>query len=274
MTFSPDLKHGDTVTNSDIVNIFKCSGQGGMRRSHEKKSLILISNQLANIYQDRWEGDILHFTGMGLKGDQSIINRQNKTLAESATNGVTVFLFEVLETRVYIFRGEVILASKPYQEKQQDDIGSLRKVWVFPLKLKTENGGELPTETILNAEHIKHQKAAGLSVEQLRFKMNHSKIGGMRRGEATIYLRNPYVAALAKRLAKGRCRLCDEPAPFTDNQGQPFLEVHHIVRLADGGPDTIINTVALCPNCHRKMHCINHTADVEQLIEVAKTQAE
>ena len=32
--------------------------------------------------------------------------------------------------------------------------------------------------------------------------------------------------------------------------GKPYLEVHHIIQLAKGGPDTIKNAVALCPNCH------------------------
>ncbi|TDA69847.1 HNH endonuclease signature motif containing protein, partial [Halomonas marinisediminis] len=34
----------------------------------------------------------------------------------------------------------------------------------------------------------------------------------------------------------------------------PFLEVHHLIRLKDGGPDTVENCAALCPNCHRKLH--------------------
>ena len=34
----------------------------------------------------------------------------------------------------------------------------------------------------------------------------------------------------------------------------PYLEVHHKIRLSDGGEDTIDNVVALCPNCHRKAH--------------------
>ena len=35
---------------------------------------------------------------------------------------------------------------------------------------------------------------------------------------------------------------------------------------ATGGEDSISNTVALCPNCHRKMHVLNQTADREKLI--------
>lgn len=34
----------------------------------------------------------------------------------------------------------------------------------------------------------------------------------------------------------------------------PYLEVHHVLPLSKGGPDTPQNCVALCPNCHRAMH--------------------
>ncbi|MBC8673865.1 HNH endonuclease [Aeromonas hydrophila] len=44
-------------------------------------------------------------------------------------------------------------------------------------------------------------------------------------------------------------------APFNRvSDGTPYLEVHHIQPLANGGEDTIQNTMALCPNCHRKRH--------------------
>ncbi|HXU34436.1 MAG TPA: HNH endonuclease [Thermoanaerobaculia bacterium] len=32
------------------------------------------------------------------------------------------------------------------------------------------------------------------------------------------------------------------------------MEVHHRIRLAYGGEDTVENAVALCPNCHREAH--------------------
>lgn len=77
--------------------------------------------------------------------------------------------------------------------------------------------------------------------------------------------RSPYVAEYAKRRANGRCQLCGNPAPFADNNGKPYLESHHIVWLSAGGSDTIENTVALCPNCHKKMHIVNDAGDVEKL---------
>jgi len=43
-------------------------------------------------------------------------------------------------------------------------------------------------------------------------------------------------------------------APFKKTDGDPYLEVHHIKQLAKGGPDTAMNAVALCPNCHKEAH--------------------
>ena len=47
--------------------------------------------------------------------------------------------------------------------------------------------------------------------------------------------------------------------------GKPYLEAHHIIWLAKGGADEIENVVALCPNCHKKMHIVAEPADVESL---------
>ena len=54
--------------------------------------------------------------------------------------------------------------------------------------------------------------------------------------------------------ADGVCELCGSLAPFHRIGGDPYLEVHHVKTLAEGGPDVIENAVALCPNCHRELH--------------------
>jgi 5-methylcytosine-specific restriction protein A len=54
--------------------------------------------------------------------------------------------------------------------------------------------------------------------------------------------------------AAGRCECCGQPAPFLREDGTPYLEVHHVKWLAQGGSDTVSNAVALCPNCHRQLH--------------------
>ncbi len=72
---------------------------------------------------------------------------------------------------------------------------------------------------------------------------------------STMFVRNPDVVAEALHRAAGVCEVCVQPAPFTrKSNGTPYLEVHHKIRLADGGLDTLENAVALCPNCHRASH--------------------
>ena len=80
-----------------------------------------------------------------------------------------------------------------------------------------------------------------------------------------VYDRNVYISEYIKVLANGICQLCGKEAPFKDKQGMPYLESHHIDWLANGGEDSIENTVALCPNCHKKMHVVNSPEDVKFL---------
>ena len=69
------------------------------------------------------------------------------------------------------------------------------------------------------------------------------------------YARNPTVVAEALYKANGICEACHQPAPFIKkSNGEPYLEVHHIKPLSEGGEDSLENVQAICPNCHRKMH--------------------
>jgi 5-methylcytosine-specific restriction enzyme A len=69
------------------------------------------------------------------------------------------------------------------------------------------------------------------------------------------FVRNPDVVAEVRFRAKGKCEGCNKNAPFLRRKdGKPYLEVHHVKQLADGGEDTVENAIALCPNCHRERH--------------------
>ena len=75
--------------------------------------------------------------------------------------------------------------------------------------------------------------------------------------ETTIYRYNRNRDVVAERLhrAHGVCEECDRQAPFNRKKdGAPFLEVHHVQPLSQGGLDTVENTIAVCPNCHAEMH--------------------
>jgi len=69
------------------------------------------------------------------------------------------------------------------------------------------------------------------------------------------YQRNPDVVVEVLNRANGICEKCKKKAPFLRKKdNSPYLEVHHIITLANGGDDTIENAIAVCPNCHRELH--------------------
>lgn len=261
-----DLQQGSVINNKKLCEIFACSPQGGMRRSLKTNTLVIVSNHVKSIYDDRWEDDVLHYTGMGTKGNQSIDSTQNKTLAQSQNNGVSIHLFEVFVDQEYFYRGIVALCNDPYFERQPDERGMARDVCVFPLRLKSHSA-PIDREYLSKAFSKKSKKAKRLTDnEVLDRAKNASTRTGFRTTSSKQYNRNPWVAEHAKRAAQGICQLCENPAPFKDEHGEPFLETHHIKWMAKGGMDTIENTIALCPNCHRRMHILNDASDIQLLI--------
>ena len=75
------------------------------------------------------------------------------------------------------------------------------------------------------------------------------------------YARSTAVRAYVISRSGGKCEACDSEAPFLTKNGDPYVEVHHVHGLAQGGDDTIFNTMALCPNCHRRTE---HSADADE----------
>lgn len=120
---------GQVLTNTEITQVFAVGNMGGMRRSTKLNLLVLISDPFKGLYEDRWEGEILHYTGMGPKGDQSVTYAQNRTLARSRETGIAVHLLEALDRQKYTYVGEVELTDAPYEEEQPDATERVRKVW-------------------------------------------------------------------------------------------------------------------------------------------------
>ena len=264
MCFMPSFQIGATVTNQQISAEFRYGNMGGMRRSKRTQTLVIISDHTKSLYDDKWYGDVLHYTEKRKRGDQTL-EFQNKTLAQSDINGITVHLFEALRPKQYIYHGVVKLAESPYQEDQPDEDGKIRKVWMFPIKplhLISISGTSYQCY-----EKEQRKKAEKMSVEALKQRIQgmHTKQTAQRQVTSTVFVRDPCVAEYAKRRAEGICQLCKQPAPFLGKDGQPYLENHHITWLSRGGTDTIDNTVALCPNCHKKMHVIDDPQDVQTL---------
>lgn len=84
--------------------------------------------------------------------------------------------------------------------------------------------------------------------------------------------RDPEVVAIARVRAEGRCEAlgCAHPL-FLDADGLPFLEVHHIDPLSEGGEDRPENVAALCPSHHREAH---HGAAAQEISKRLKALRE
>lgn len=260
------MEIGKTYTNQEISQEFKCSTQGGMRKSNRKNALILISNHIKSVYDDTWKENVLHYTGEGQEGDQTL-TKQNKTLYESSHTDITVYLFEVYQEKRYLYQGEVVLVDTPYQTTEEDKNGDLRLVWKFPIQKK--NGEEAPIieqEILLEIEEIKRKRVRKTPTNKILERIkNHTARATKRKASVNQIERNPDVVEYTLRRAKGICDLCQQEAPFAKKDGTLYLEVHHVIRLAKEGPDHIYNTVALCPNCHRKMHVVDSKKDKKKL---------
>ena len=94
--------------------------------------------------------------------------------------------------------------------------------------------------------------------------------GGRRSVTSSVFARSAEVVKETRKRAKGICQYCNQPAPFFDKKGNPYLEVHHVIWLSRGGEDSTTNTVALCPNCHTRMHILDRPEDIDKLQELIK----
>ena len=264
-----DLIIGNVYTSLEYSKAFKCSYMGGMNFSKETNSLVLISKQKNGYYDDKWDHvtNILHYTGQGQVGDQTL-TRANKQLYYSKRNGIKVYLFEVVIDKQYIYQGEVELVSEPYQVYEEDINGNKRKVWKFPIR-KVNSSLPISEKQLLNLEENIQNEVKSFSGEQIKEKA--LSVDGKVEAKPVITVhrsRNAYVSKYVKTRAQGKCDLCGMDAPFISKDNTPYLESHHVITLSDNGPDVVYNAVALCPNCHRKMHALEDPEDIEKLSKI------
>ena len=200
-----------------------------------------------------------HYFGQGISGDHTLKNPANRLLAAGLR---TILLFcpreprraEVSQTgkygKLFRFVGAFNTAGfetvEPVSGIRRGD--RLFRFYLIPCDTSASNS----TAAI---EEVPRQEGPA-DERQLREYL-HDTVRSDSSPTLSISLyraRCQAVKRLAHLRAKGVCEACDDPAPFYDPFGRPFLEVHHITRLADDGDDAIENVAAICPNCHRRAH--------------------
>ena len=177
--------------------------------------------------------------------------------------------------------GSVICTAMPYgdQESIYSMFYQLIEEFAYPSTIRMEflddvyryrtNGDAMIIIYCEELEKIYKHYASEMKLQEMAKK--HSGASQIKSQMVNSYNRDRHVSEYAKCRAKGFCQLCGNPAPFKDKNGRPYLETHHIIRLADGGADSIENVVGLCPNCHRKMHYLDLEEDVAILLAAASS---
>lgn len=85
-------------------------------------------------------------------------------------------------------------------------------------------------------------------------KFNLYEIPGKKRNFYLIALLKTYYmnTYISKQLTL-KCECCNSES-FITASGDPYIEFHHLIPFSKLGPDYYLNLIALCPNCHRKIH--------------------
>jgi len=196
---------------------------------------------------------VFNYTGEGQEGDMKM-TKGNLAIRDHQKNRKSIYLFEKVETG-YNFVGLCNYIDDRI-EKLNDRNGELRDAIVFRLDVK--NIEEI-TSSINSVETPKAvyitKPSKGKSLQQLReIALSSTPTHASTQEKIqSIQNRSTAIKLYAKKRANGICEGCNETAPFETKSG-PYLEVHHLTRLADGGADLPQNIIALCPTCHRKAH--------------------
>jgi hypothetical protein len=108
------------------------------------------------------------------------------------------------------------------------------------------------------------------AIDDIPFAPIGSKAPSRIQTSGSRYQRDEKVRQFVIEQAKGTCEYCREMG-FLLQDGNRYLEAHHIIALAKQGPDTVDNVIALCPSDHREAHYGAERVKLEnEMVEIIK----
>ncbi|EHK68146.1 hypothetical protein KYC_01604 [Achromobacter arsenitoxydans SY8] len=243
----------DYDRRTDIHARFGGSAQSGISTSGSFPAIFLFTGETGDQYGYRdgfTPGGTFLYTGEGQVGDMQF-NRGNKAINEHAVNGKSLYLFEALRNpRKQRYLGEFSLIRAHTDRTGPDRNGALRKLIIFELQpgASTLEASNLPLPADVPPSSLEEARERAIAA----YKAQSSREA--RPTIQNLYQRSEAIRSYVLQRANGNCEHCSRPAPFSRVDGSPYLEVHHVHRLSDGGIDHPKNTAALCPSCHREVH--------------------
>jgi len=253
----------------DLADRFGGTRYKGIIPSSREPVVLLFHTEerTRKYYQDGIDEDgIYWYSGMGERGNMNW-NFENKAIQDHFASGRDLLFFERAQRKDGLWRyaGEMMCVTHR-MEQRPDFAGMLREAIMFGLVPLV---GDNALGTGPDQEELTNQ-----NLQELRESAMQNPNSGSKEQFRLIYRRTRAVRQYALMRSKGKCEACGRPAPFTTAKGTPFLEVHHLTRLADSGPDFPDKVAAVCPNCHRRCHYSIDAAEYNQQLQRAITAIE
>jgi 5-methylcytosine-specific restriction enzyme A len=248
---SGPLSLGSIYRRADLHTRFGGSRYSGIVPCKREPVVLLFHTEepAQQFYRDGFdENGVYWYSGEGTAGDMNW-TPSNRAVRDHAELGLDLLFFDRVQRKDGLWRfAQIFHYFSHKQEVRLDKTGNSRSAIVFGLLPVTITPQNVPPEAA-GADLGSLRAAAVAAADPQRV--------GVRPAIRNVYVRSEAVRYYALRRASGKCEACDSVAPFKDVSGLPFLEVHHIDRLADNGPDRVDRVAAICPNCHRRCHYSN-----------------
>lgn len=232
--------------------------QGGISTPADHDLIFLFTSESGSDYgyKDEFRPDgMFWYTGEGQEGDMKM-TRGNRAIRDHQEDGKDLHLFEALGEGRVRYIGEAMYLDHHWEDRP-DVHGDMRSAIVFELAVEpTEDSGTDSVEESVEEYEVSNQRWWTRPRDELRALALQESTSSVSEEEARqrIYQRSKAVQVYVKRRADGTCEGCGKDAPFMTPKGRPYLEAHHVRRVSDGGPDHPRWVIALCPNCHRRVH--------------------
>ena len=133
------IKVGETLKRRRLHTLVGGAHQWGITSCLDGRAMLLFRNpkKSKKFGYDKWEGQQVngqfHYTGQGVRGNQDVTSRANKSLLMSKDLGKPVHVFESLGTDV-TYLGHFELLDDAFRwEVAPDETGRERRVVVFQL---------------------------------------------------------------------------------------------------------------------------------------------
>lgn len=246
MEAPPRFQVGRLYKRRDLHAEYSGQRQRGIITPADHPVIFIISGSTGLLYgyADTWdEGGVFHYFGEGQTGHMRF-EAGNAAIRDHAVNEKELHLFEQVKGKDLRYVSEMVCSGFEWKTAP-DKTGASRQAIVFQLVPATA----VPTLELEETPDDSDLAELALAADEDPAEHSDSRLSLKRTFARSRALRR-YVRARAG----GACEGCEQPAPFSAKDGSGYLEAHHTRRRSDSGPGNRRTVIALCPNCHSRVH--------------------